>query len=77
MSKLLEFMIKLGEDAELRARYVKSPKTTMKDFGLTDEESVMMLDGDIGAIREALGVEHVYMNVHIPACDDDDNGTDI
>lgn len=72
MSRLMEFMIKLGEDNALRTRYIKSPKTTMKDFGLTDEDCNMMLDGDVGAISKKLGVEYVYMNIFIPSHDGDE-----
>lgn len=72
MSRLMEFMIKLGEDNALRTRYIKSPKTTMKDFGLADRECTIMLNGDIDALRKELNVEYVYMNIFIPSHDGDE-----
>ncbi|GAK33880.1 hypothetical protein JCM17846_29370 [Iodidimonas nitroreducens] len=66
MSKLLEFMTKLGEDSAFRDSYVADPDGVMKNFGLTDAECKMIRTADVEGIKKTLGVEHVYLNVHVP-----------
>ncbi|GER00560.1 hypothetical protein JCM17845_11830 [Iodidimonas gelatinilytica] len=70
MSKLLDFMTKLGENSEYRAQYIADPDGTMKAFGLTDAECKMIRACDMEGIKKASGVEHVYLNIHVPSCDD-------
>jgi hypothetical protein len=42
------------------------PDGVMKNFGLTDAERKMIRTADVEGIRQTLGVEHVYLNVHVP-----------
>lgn len=71
MSKLLEFLDKLGTDAAYREEYKGRPMETMKQFGLDDAECEMVLKGDVEAVRRLLGSEDVYMSilVHKPEID--------
>ncbi|GAB4574469.1 MAG: hypothetical protein Tsb008_12030 [Rhodothalassiaceae bacterium] len=60
MSKLLEFLDRLGGDTALRKRYREDPEGTMRECGLSEEECAMVRKGDIAAIRKAVGREDVY-----------------
>ncbi|WP_150005600.1 hypothetical protein [Iodidimonas muriae] len=73
MSKLLDFMAKLGEDAEYRAHYIADPDGTMKAFGLTDAECKMICTCDMEGIKKASGVKDVYLNVHVPFYNDNNS----
>ncbi len=57
MSKLIEFLTELGEDAELLKKFQDSPEQTMKDYGLSDEEIKAVMDQDEDRVRELTGSE--------------------
>ncbi|GEQ98282.1 hypothetical protein JCM17844_19190 [Iodidimonas gelatinilytica] len=73
MSKLLDFMTKLGEDSEYRAQYIADPDGTMKAFGLTDAECKMIRTCDMEGIKKASGVKNIYLNIYVPPYDDNNS----
>ena len=62
MSRILEFMNQLDQDASLRASQHQDPVATMKRFGLSNTESQLMLGGVIKDIAFSMGI--VEMDFH-------------
>lgn len=56
MSKLLEFMKRLGSDAALAAEYDKDPDGLMRRAGLSDAERAAMRNKDYAAIKKLTGL---------------------
>lgn len=56
MSKLIDFLTKLGADADYAAQYEKDPAATMTAAGLTAEEQQLVLSGDVESIKQAAGL---------------------
>ena len=57
MSKLLEFMRRLGSDAALAADYSRDADAVMQRAGLSDEERKAMLESDYATIKRLTGLE--------------------
>ncbi len=55
MSNLVNFLKNMGQDADLRERYVQDPDGTMATEGLTAEEAEAVKNGDLDKIRELAG----------------------
>lgn len=55
MSNLVNFLKNMGQDADLRERYVQDPDGTMAAEGLTAEEAEAVKTGDVDKIRELAG----------------------
>ena len=56
-TRLLDFMIELGENAELLQSYISDPEKALDDFGLDEDEQAALLSGDEDRIREILSVQ--------------------
>jgi len=57
MSKLIDFLTDLGQDAELLKDFQESPEQTMKDYGLNDDEIKAVMDRDEDKVRELSGAK--------------------
>lgn len=57
MSNLVNFLKNMGQDADLRERYIQDPDGTMAAEGLTAEEAEAVKTGDLDKIRELAGDE--------------------
>jgi aromatic-ring opening dioxygenase LigAB LigA subunit len=51
------FLHKLSEDSELQQAYMKDPRGTMQQAGLSDEEIDAMMSRDLGRIKSVLARE--------------------
>ena len=61
MSKLIDFLTKLGADADYAAQYEKDPSATMSAAGLSAEEQKLVLSGDVEQVKQATSLETVQM----------------
>ena len=69
MSKLIDFLDKLGSDAAFRKAYAQNPKKTMEDFGLTDEEQEAIMNSDVEKVKKIAGLEEdvvVFLGILMP-----------
>ncbi len=57
MSKLTEFLKRLGADAELAKAYEKNPQKTMEEAGLDEEEMRLLQEGDIKKLEATTGLK--------------------
>ncbi|QSX29034.1 hypothetical protein JYB88_12320 [Shewanella cyperi] len=65
MSKLTDFLKKLGEDATLLDAYKKDPEGVMRQHGLTDEEIAAIMAGDMQKLKGLTGDGNYQMFVII------------
>ena len=54
---LASFLRKLSEDSELQQAYVKDPRGTMRQAGLSDDVIEAILSRDLGRVKEVLDRE--------------------
>lgn len=59
MSKLVEFLQKLGEDAAFAERYSNDPRATAEASGLSGEAIDALLAGDIDQLRSLSGLDNL------------------
>ncbi len=57
MSKLTEFLKRLGADAGLARAYEDNPRKTMEEAGLNEEEMALLQEGDIKKLEAATGLK--------------------
>ncbi|BDY05456.1 hypothetical protein [Ferrimonas sp. YFM] len=55
MSKLLDYINELDSNADLLDAHKKDPESTMKTYGLSDEEIAAVMSGDSDKIRALSG----------------------
>lgn len=60
-----EFLIQLGEDQDLLARYNDDPKAVLVEAGVSPEHHEALLTGDLKRVRAALGEEYPEAEVFI------------
>jgi hypothetical protein len=53
-----EFLIRLGDDPDLLARYKQDPYPVMDEAGLSPEQQDLIMSGDVRRIREDLRREY-------------------
>jgi hypothetical protein len=53
----------LKKDPDLRARFIKDPRTTIADADLTDAERAAFIAGDMRKINELGGYLHLVMSI--------------
>lgn len=61
MSKLIDLLKDLGENADLVAEYEKDPEPVIKRYDLTDKERKALLSGDSEKLREMTGLTQLRM----------------
>ncbi len=57
MSKLTEFLKRLGAEADLAKAYEENPKKTMEEAGLSKEEMTLLQEGDTQKLEAATGLK--------------------
>ena len=57
MGGIYEFLNKLVEDTALNERFEREPEETMKDFGLSTEQGLVILGGTLEELRDAVSRE--------------------
>ncbi len=57
MSRLTEFLKRLGADAKLAKAYEDNPLKTMEEEGLSKEEMKMLQKGDIKKLEATTGLK--------------------
>jgi len=68
MSKLLDYINHLDQNADAREAHAAFPTTSMTNFGLSKDEQEALLSGDKQRIADAIGLSADDMTViHIPA----------
>jgi hypothetical protein len=55
--ELSSFLQKLSEDRELQQEYMKDPRGTMRQAGLSDNAIEAVMSRDLGTIKSALSRE--------------------
>jgi len=60
MSKLADFLRRLGRDSEFEGKYEDDPEGFMKASGLSDEEREAVRSGNLDRIRELSGLSDVH-----------------
>lgn len=61
MAGLLDFMKRLGTDAELAKAYQDNPKGVLNDTDLSQVEKDALLSGDLDKVKALSGAEDVNM----------------
>lgn len=56
MSKLLEYLNHLDQNAEARDAHLDDPSAAMRNHGLSDEEHDAVINGDTKKVSELIGV---------------------
>ena len=56
MSKLLDYLNHLDQNADARDAHFKDSESAAKDFGLTDDEHAALISGDKEKIASIIGV---------------------
>ncbi|GAA5217906.1 hypothetical protein ACFSJ3_06400 [Corallincola platygyrae] len=56
MPKLIDFMYKLGADAEFADSYYDAPEKVMKAAGLSEEERALVLAKNVAALEQMTGM---------------------
>jgi len=57
MSKLLDYLNHLDQNADARAAHVSDPVKAMTDFGLSQSEQKALASGDKSAVAQASGID--------------------
>lgn len=57
MARIVDFLDRLAEDADLEAQFDEEPKRVMLGFGLTADQGLLILGGSIGELRDAIRAE--------------------
>lgn len=66
MSKLTDFIVKLGDDLALQKAYAKDPNGVMKKNGLSAEECRALRSGDYARVVAATGAAQPALIIFIP-----------
>ena len=56
MTKLLDYLNNLDQDADARAAHEQNPQQAMSNFGLAPDEQQAMLSGDKAQVAQVLGI---------------------
>ncbi len=56
MSKLLDYLNHLDQDANARAEHEHNSRQAMRNFGLSQQEQQAMLSGDKEQVAQLLGI---------------------
>ncbi len=57
MSKLIEFLKRLGAEPELAKAYEENPRKVMEEAGLNKEEMALLQEGDTKKLEAATGLK--------------------
>jgi hypothetical protein len=57
MSKLLDYLNHLDQNADARAAHVSDPAKAMSDFGLNEDEQKALASGDKSVVAKASGID--------------------
>jgi hypothetical protein len=64
-SKVANFLIRIAEEPEYKARYEENPTKILDETGITEEKKAEIMSGDIGKVQGAVGVVAVcYVLTH-------------
>ena len=64
-SKVANFLIRIAEEPEYKARYEENPTKILDETGITQEKKAEIMSGDIGKVQGAVGVVAVcYVLTH-------------
>ena len=55
-SKVANFLIRIAEEPEYKARYEENPTKILDETGITQEKKAEIMSGDIGKVQGAVGV---------------------
>jgi hypothetical protein len=61
MSKLLDYLNHLDQNADGIAAHTQDPHQAMDNFGLSDDEKQAMLSGDHTQVAQAIGISAAEM----------------
>ncbi|GJM07897.1 MAG: hypothetical protein DHS20C11_01730 [Lysobacteraceae bacterium] len=64
MSKLVDLMKDLGQDASLANEYQNDADGVMKRYGLSDEECAAMKSCDVDKIKQMSGLSDVHVTTN-------------
>jgi hypothetical protein len=66
-----EFLIRLGEESDLLARFKQDPYPVMAEAGLSDEQQALIMSGDVKRVQAELQQEYPNASVFLlPAWND-------
>jgi hypothetical protein len=60
-----EFLIRLGEDPDLLARYYEDKRGVLAESGLSEEQQELIVSGDVQRIQAELQQEHPEAKVFL------------
>jgi hypothetical protein len=64
-SKVANFLIRIAEEPEYKARYEENPTKILDETGITEEKKAEIMSADIGKVQGAVGVVAVcYVLTH-------------
>ena len=64
-SKVANFLIRIAEEPEYKARYEENPTKILDETGITEEKKAEIMSGDIGKVQGAVGIVAVcYVLTH-------------
>jgi hypothetical protein len=64
-NKVANFLIRIAEEPEYKARYEENPTKILDETGITEEKKAEIMSGDIGKVQGAVGVVAVcYVLTH-------------
>jgi hypothetical protein len=61
MSKLLDYLNYLDQNAEAREAFAANPVAAMDSFGLNEEEKNALLSGDKSRVAKVIGIDEANL----------------
>lgn len=63
--KTKDFLIKLGEDPDTRARFREDPRAVMREHGVPDDHQELIVNGDKEGLKKKADLDEAHVNLFI------------